>query len=195
MGTRGFVGFVVDGVEKFVVTHGDSYPSGVGVGVLEWLAGHQDELVFGAPGGVVDRVRALRFVSPSVDPDVDPPGLGRVRDALRGGPHEYFADASVEEVLDFAAYDLDTLLRGGLAFDGNSFPLDSLYCEWGYLVDLDTRAFEVYRGFQTTPPTSGRFVGRPPVSDPYFPVALVASWPLVALPDRDRLLAIPDAHQ
>lgn len=194
MGTSGFVGFVIDGVEKFVVTNGDSYPSSVGVEVLSWLAEHQDDLVLGTPGGPLDRVRALRLVPTSFEPDNDPEAFGRVRDALRGGPYDEFADASVDEVLDFAAYDLGTLLRGGLAFDGTAFPLDSLFCEWGYLVDLDARTFEVYRGFQTNPPTVGRFVGRSPVGDDHFPVALVASWPLVALPDRDAFMTIPDAH-
>src|SRR5690349_10778886 len=160
MGTRGFVGFVIDGVEKFAVTHGDSYPSCRGVEVLAWLTEHQDELVLATPGRIGDQARALRLVPGSFRPfvDPDPAGVDRVRDALRGGDFEDFADASVEEVLDFAALDLSTLLRGSLAFDGTGFPSNSLSCEWGYVVDLDARTFEVYRGFQTTPPTAGRFV-------------------------------------
>ena len=98
--------------------------------------------------------------------DPDPAGLDRVRDAL----------------------------RGGLAFDGSGFPLDSLFCEWGYLVDFDSRTFEVYRGLQTTPPTAGRFVDRPTVRDGRFPMTLVASWPLVALPDEGSFMALPGAY-
>ena len=36
MGTRGIVGFVSGGQEKLTYNHSDSYPSGLGVAVLEW---------------------------------------------------------------------------------------------------------------------------------------------------------------
>lgn len=39
MGTRGFVGFVIDGQEKIGYNHFDSYPDGLGVDVLSWLRG------------------------------------------------------------------------------------------------------------------------------------------------------------
>ncbi|MDO8643363.1 MAG: hypothetical protein Q7S00_00140 [bacterium] len=35
--------------------------------------------------------------------------------------------------------------------DRQSFATDSLFCEWGYLLDLDKKVVEVYRGFQTQP--------------------------------------------
>lgn len=189
MGTGGFVGFVVDGVEKITFTSGDSFPSSGGLSVLDWLSAHLEDLASPVP----EQARALRLVPSSFDPD-DPADLDTVRRALRGGPFADFADESVEEVLEFAALDLGTLLRGGIAYDGSESPLDSLFCEWGYLVDLDGKAFEVYRGFQTSPPAEGRFAGRPPVRDGYFPVALVASWPFTALPDRASFLKIVDAH-
>jgi hypothetical protein len=192
MGTGGFVGFVVDGDEKITITAGDSYPRGGGVEILSWLAAHRHELSDTRPDGIPNRVRALRLVPTSFEPD-DPTELDRVRDALRDGPYADFADDSVEEVLDFATYDLGTLLRGGIAFDGADFPLDSLLCEWGYLIDLDNRTFDVYRGFQTSPPAAGRFAGRSPARAGHHPVALVASWPLDALPDRAGFLAVADA--
>lgn len=191
MGTRGFVGFVVDGVEKLTITAGDSYPGSGGVEILSWLTAHRADLTDTRPDGIPERARALRLVPASFEPD-DPADLDRVRDALRDGPYADFADESVEEVLAFAAYDLGTLLRGGTAVDGTDFPLDSLFCEWGYLIDLDGRTFDVYRGFQTSPPTAGRFTGRPPAYAGHYPVALVASWSFDALPDRAGFLAATD---
>lgn len=185
MGTSGFVGFVVDGVEKFTVIGGDSFPSSVGIGVLSWLTQNRN-------GGFAAQVRALRLVPAAVEPDER--DLDRVRDTLRDSPYEDFADASTEEVLEFAAYDVGTLLRGGLALDGTDFPLDSLFCEWGYLIDLDAGMFEVYRGMQTAPPAAGRFVGRPAARAGHFPMTLVASWPLTALPDPETFMALPDAY-
>ncbi len=69
------------------------------------------------------------------------------------------------------------------------WPGDSLYCEWGYLVDLDANTFEVYRGFQQVP-HKGRFSDRETNErSGYVPVKLLASWPLGALPDDDAFLA------
>jgi hypothetical protein len=113
------------------------------------------------------------------------PGRGRQRpDLLRRA-------ASIEELLEFATYDLDTLLQAGIIVDGSGYPVDSLVSEWGYLIDLDTATFEVYRGFQNQAHTAGRFAHRPPAHENYYPVALVASWPLADLPDRASFLALP----
>jgi hypothetical protein len=108
------------------------------------------------------------------------------------GDPDYYAQASPEELLEFATYDLDTMLLSGIVVDGSDFPADSQSCEWGYLIDLDRSMFEVYRGFQYTAPTTGRFAGRESAGG--HPVALVASWHLVQLPDRDGFMALPDAY-
>jgi hypothetical protein len=174
--TRGFVGFVLDGVEKIYVTHSDSHPSGSGVGVLRWVTANLDALLLPDPGGVLDRIRALRVVA-------DPPVLNPA-DAER--PRTRPVDDG------FATDDPDATLLTGFVVDGSDFPTDSRYCEWGYLVDLDRSVFEVYRGFQYGAPTTGRFAGRG--SAGRHPVALVAAWHLVELPNRDGFLALPGAY-
>ena len=57
------------------------------------------------------------------------------------------------------------ILRAGYYEDAKEFPLDSLFCEWGYLVDLDAGTLEVYRGFQKSSPTEGRWAGRPTLEE------------------------------
>jgi hypothetical protein len=75
-------------------------------------------------------------------------------------------------------------LESGVILDGNSFASDSLFCEWGYVVDLDNNVFEVYQGFNHVPAV-GRFASREEQEDggsEYYPITLVASFPLDDLP-------------
>jgi len=197
MGTRGFVGFVIDNTEKIFISHGDSYPSEVGSAVLSWLTGSRNALLNRAPGGVPDKVRALRLLDDEAERD--PADIEWIRGLLRESPEwadsaGFIDDVSEEELLEFVTYDLDTLLEAGITGDGSEFPTDSLFCEWGYLIDLDAATFEVYRGFQRAPHDAGRFAHRPPAREHYYPVALVASWPLANLPDRAQFLATLDRN-
>lgn len=41
--------------------------------------------------------------------------------------------------------------------DSSHFLLDSLYCEWGYILNLDTKMLEVWRGWQTTSDPDNRY--------------------------------------
>ena len=178
MGTRGFIGFVVDKAEKITYNHFDSYPEGLGADVLKWARG-------GDPlNRLADGVRKLE----KVDEDAKPTPEQRARYAL-------FTDSGVSEGDDWYAVLRNTqgdpakILEAGVYADAGEFPQNSLYCEWGYLVDLDTRTFEVYRGFQTEPHDKGRFAHRGGTTAGYFEVALIASWSLDALPEEDAFLA------
>lgn len=196
MGTGGFAGFVVDGSEKIFFSHKDSYPSGLGVEVLDWLTHHRDALLHPTPGGVADRVRALRLITDGTEPAA--PDIERIRGLLRDradpAHRAWLADVSEEEVMEMATYDLDTLLDAGIVVDGAASPMDSLFADWGYVVDLDAATFEVYRGRQQAPHTAGRFALRPPARAGYYPVALVAGWPLADLPNQDDFLTLPGAY-
>jgi hypothetical protein len=182
VGTRGFIGFVADGVEKIAYNHWDSYPEGLGADVLRWL-----RKVAGLDLGVDTlraSVRALRVVDPSSTPTAE--DIERLRP---------FTDLNVSSkslddwycLLRGTQGDPAAMLRAGVIEDAFDFPTDSLFAEWGYVVDLDANVFEVYEGFQHSAHDKGRFAGRTDnrVSDGYYPVALVKSWPLAELPDDD----------
>jgi hypothetical protein len=169
----------------------------VGVDVLGWVIGHQDALMHPVPGGVPDQIRAIRLVA---DPsEATPAEIERIRGLLcdrarDAAERAWMERVSVEEAVEMASYDLDTLLSAGILLDGSDCPMDSLFAEWGYLIDLDASTFEVYRGFQETAHSAGRFALRPSVRPQYYPVALVAVWPLANLPNRNAFLTLPGAY-
>ena len=41
--------------------------------------------------------------------------------------------------------------------DDHSFLLDSVFCEWAYIINLDTKELEVYRGWNEDPTAPGRY--------------------------------------
>jgi hypothetical protein len=180
MGTRGFVGFVIDGTEKIAYNHFDSYPSGLGIEVLGWL--RKAHL-----GGARRLAAALRVVDDSTPPtDEDIEKLGGYLNTSVGGQKER---PDWYQLLRGTQGKPAAMLDAGAVLDGSTFPADSLFAEWGYIVDFDAETFEAYEGFQKTPHTKGRFAeqqGR----DGYYPCALVGSWPLSALPTDEEFLAI-----
>jgi hypothetical protein len=198
MGTRGFVGFVVDDTEKIAYNHFDSYPGGLGADVLHWLWSHRHELTCdihkGVSNGPVALARQLRVVPPASTPTAE--DVERLRE---------FANLSVgtQQVDDWYVLLRETqgrpdlMLKAGVIEDAGQFPMDSLFAEWGYVVDFDTQQFEVYEGFQHAKHDKGRFADREPYQPPhragkpieYWPVALVASWPLDKLPTTPEFLA------
>lgn len=189
MSTRGAIGFIVNGEEKISYNHFDSYPSGLGSDILQWL-GAADMHV----------VRELAATLRTVDEDT-PPTPADVERLLR------FADPRVATgsltdwyvLLRGTQGDPALMLEAGIIEDAHNFPLDSLFCAWAYVVDFDAGVFEVYRGFQTEPHTEGRFAGRifqpSHRRDTYYPVRLVATWPLTALPAVSELTALESSDE
>lgn len=183
MGTRGFVGFVVDGVEKIAYNHFDAYPEGVGKDVLDWLRTVDvDE--------VIEQVRQLRVVSTDSIPTAeDVEELKRFHNGSVGERSDW---TSWYQLLRETQGNAAAILDAGVLEDSKEFANDSLMCEWGWLVDLDAKTFEAYRGFQTSRHDKGRFAGRlvSGGSEGYYEVALAGSWPLDSLPNTEEFLAL-----
>lgn len=180
MGTRGFLGFVIDGTEKIAYNHSDSYPEGLGNKVLAWVRANHHELACATHQAIVERARQLLVVDPRSTPTpADVEALAEFTDL---GVGERGTRPTWYQLLRRTQGDLGAILRAGVIEDASEFPLDSLFAKHGYLVDLDTSAFVAYRGFRREPHDRGRFAGRAGGGNPgYYPVAEVARWTIEAM--------------
>lgn len=183
MSTRGFVGWVID--EKVVITynHSDSYPSYLGKHVLEFLRS-------GVAPTLREKLKQVRLV----DDDVAGP-----TPAEREQYKQFFQQVSGGDdwyaVLRDLQGDLRLILEAGITpVVGEEWAYNSLFCEWGYLVDLDENVFEVYKGMQTRLPILGRWAGIPS-DDGYFPVSRARSWHLDELPDDDTFDRLKEQYE
>ncbi len=191
MGTRGFIGFVINGQEKIAYNHWDSYPAGLGADMLSFL--HNSDMDV-----VRQQAADLRVVAPDSSPtDEDVERLHGYADTgvSSGNIREWYV------LLRGTQGNPALMLEAGVIEDAGEFPLDSLFAEWGYVIDFDANVFEVYKGFQDAPHELGRFASRTFsegderersknffTGNSYHPCALVASFPLDLLPSAKLFL-------
>ena len=89
----------------------------------------------------------------------------------------------LEVLLEF--HHLDELVTT----DAYDFASDSLFCEWAYVIDYDKNAFEVYKGLNTSGISEeDRFFHLYDGENDYYPVKILASFPLDNLPDENEFL-------
>lgn len=188
MGTAGFIGFVVDGTEKIAYNHWDSYPEGLGKDVLKWLR----HVHLGGARRLAGELRVVGSGSAPTAEDVE-----RLRDYADLG----VGSQSIDDwyvLLRRTQGNPAAMLDAGVIEDASEFPADSLYAEWGYIIDFDAQSFEVYKGFQKEPHTGERFSNRTMperaggLSATYYPVRCVATWPLSKLPTDDEFVTVAD---
>ena len=208
MGTRGLLGLVIDGQEKLTYNHFDSYPSYLGIAVLKDLRS-----LLAPIDDLRERARRIMLVN-----EGDVPTAEQIA-TLAPYTNLTVSSGSTDDwycVLRDAQGSIAAYLDAGVMIDNHEFAFDSLFCEWGYVVDLDAVRLDVYRGFQKAAPTEGRWAGRPTAEEStkdyaehlkwceengrqpwmtetpeYFAIARVASWPLGdGLPDESEMLAL-----
>lgn len=164
MGTRGIIGVAIDGEPKVTYNHFDSYPSGVG---LNFLAACR-EFAAQPPGALLKAIDNLQVVDEDSTP-ITMEAIVALEPYTNTDVGQSFKDGKIDESLNW--YQLTRGLQGniketlaaGYMVDAGSFPIDSLFCEWGYVLNLggEEPRLEVYEGWQKERPTEGLWAGRP----------------------------------
>lgn len=189
MSTRGFITFAVNGQLKTAYNHSDSYPFGLGIDLLKWLR-ETDH------AQIREQAAALRVIDRDAKPTAE--DIEHLKPWTDLGVSTRSTDDWYCLLRDTQG-DPAAMLAAGIIEDASGFPADSLFAEWGYVIDLDGDGlFEVYEGFQKSPHQRGRFASLTPDppgypgAEQYYPVALKARWPLAALPTEDEFMAAAD---
>ncbi len=181
MSTRGLIGFYHKETDKLTYNHSDSYPEFLGKNILSELKEVSDW------GLIKDRVENLVAIPDSrVITDNDALVRSEIRRHFDGNyqvnnPKDYYSL--------FKPFQgrLKPYLDGKLTFmaTANDFVYDSLFCEWAYIVNLDTQKFEVWRGIQSKPDLESRYDME---SDRmgYYPCKLLKDYSLLELPGYNK---------
>lgn len=170
MGTRGLYGFRKNDVDKLTYNHWDSYPDWLGKVVAEFCKGTTVKEM----KDIFDRIILVKEGSKPTKEQID-----------ECMPY-YNGNVSTQSVDDWycllreAQGNLD-VYKNGLRYmtDGNDFIKDSLFCEYAYIINLDTQNLEFWVGFQKEPQAVNRYgtethdnMGK------YYPCKMVAYYPL-----------------
>lgn len=178
MGTRHLIAAQIDGEYK-IAQYGqwDGYPSGQGATVLKFLS-EWDRPTFEA------KIRAASFLAQE---DMDAINARIKKEGLEGKWQKVWPELSRDAGADILQMVQDREPGIKLTFQLD-FAANSLSCEWGYVIDLDTNTLEVFTGFQQEPlPEGDRFAHFEPANkqekvEGYYPIRRVASYPLDSLP-------------
>ena len=170
MGTRGLYGFRKNEQDKTSYNHFDSYPEGLGADVLKFIRNHSIEEM----NEFYDRIIM-------VDQRITPT-YKQKENCIKNG----FVNLSVSNQSENDWYCLLRNLQGELEklyecefpymIDDSDFIKDSLFCEYAYIINLDTNVLEFYKGFQHVPQDGNRYGIEK--TDGYYPCKLEAEIPI-----------------
>lgn len=198
MGTRGTYGIRKNGIDKLSYKHYDSYPTGLGAEMVSAVASLQPcDLDF-----LFDRIV---LVDSQSEPSAEQKAMLSSWNTAGTGSGDWY------EALHDLQGRMDLLFgmanECGVAYmpDAADFIKDSLFCEYGYIINLDTGKLEMWVGFQNEPQEGNRYghlaytanavlnpddpaeaaqLEAETAADPesvYYPCALVGEWDLACV--------------
>lgn len=188
MSTRGAYGFHKGGVDKITYNHFDSYPRILGREIVEFCRSTTIEEM----NEIFDRIILVDEMQPATKEQQE--------ECIKLGYLDLTVSAQTPAdwycLLRGAQGDLGAYKRGlRYMIDYSYFLKESLFCEWAYIINLDTNQLEVYKGFQLEPHenryalTPEERLGREMknrqlgIKYTHYNCKLIAEYPLDNLPD------------
>lgn len=175
MSTRGLYGFRKGGIDKTTYNHSDSYPEWLGEKITKFCAAVTPEQM----SAFFDRIIM-------VDEESTPTKEQQDYCIAAGWYNPYVGEKSqahwynLLRELQGNMAELDKAVRSDKDFymiDSSSFISDSLFCEYAYIVNLDSGMLEVWKGWQKSAQEGNRY-GETPDDDGYYPCRLALEIPL-----------------
>lgn len=174
MGTRHLIAVYQGGTHK-IAQYGqwDGYPAGQGKEIVEFLADKQK--VYSLEHF---KLKDCRFLT-----GAEIERINKEKDPIRA--RAQLSRNVGSQILNMVARSDGLVLKDDL-----DFAADGLFCEWAYVIDFDTRKFEVYKGFnKSKKKLKGRFKNMTPEYEEYTPVTLVKTYDLDNPPTVEQLIA------
>ena len=166
MSTRGAYGFYINGSEKVTYNHSDSYPTYLGAEIIKNIQEAPDELLLKVAGKIY---LIIEGAHPTPE-QIEKYKQFYNADVSTGKPNSWY------DLLHEAQGDLSAYIKKGLNImeDSREFLKDSLSCEWAYIINMDNKTLELYKGRNKDPHWAGRYAKFPSGDshNEYFGVAL-----------------------
>lgn len=172
MSTRGVYGFRRNGVDKITYNHSDSYPDGLGCDVVDFCRRHS----VGEMNKMYDTIVLVKEDSKPTKEQIETCERYTNLGVSTQSPDDWYC------LLRGAQGNLDAYANGlSYMIDSGDFILDSLFCEYGYIINLDKNVLEFWGGFQKKPDQDNRYGAKE--TDGYYPCKLLAQFSLNELDD------------
>lgn len=181
MSTRGISGFKFKDKYYLAYNHCDSYPSGLGEELLKFvhhvedydkLKTHVEQLIPVKNSDKptqedIERYKSLGYLNPSVSNQTENEWYCLLRNVQYS---EWLYEVYMGNLKHF--------------LDDYNFVCDSLFCEYGYIIDLDKMTLNCYKGFQEEPYLENEF-GQEKNGN-YYPIKLYAQIPIQDIRDGKK---------
>jgi len=173
MGTRGIWGFRKNGIDKFQYNQFDTYPNGLGKEIIELL----QNTSIGNLNKICDEIIIVSEEIPPTDEQIKECYEFLNTTVSTGDPKEWYC-------LLREAQGNPNAYKDGLKYmeEAGDFIKDSLFCEYGYVINLDENKFEYWKGYQKKPQKGNRYGEKS--EDGYYPCKLALSIHLSDIQDN-----------